>query len=122
MAVIHFAYTFDWDVHRNLQNILFEDDTIHLLKLQELAKSVVQNAKNKERLLSPFRYDDDWLDDPDRDQSQAGLWYSIYLAQFFKEVPSLTDNCFRGSHSVIRHLLPLAGWPEREVLDLLYGK
>jgi hypothetical protein len=122
MAYIHFAYTFDWGVHRNLQNQLLENGTVNLLKLQATAKTIIQKSKATERLLGDFRYHEEWLDDSDGDDTQANYWYTIYLAQFFKENPSLSNNRFRGTHLVLDDLLPVAGWEHKEILELMLGK
>ncbi len=60
--------------------------------------------------------------DPDKDASQAYLWYTIALASAFKSCPSLSNNRFLHSSLVLERVLPLGGWQENEVHELIFGR
>jgi hypothetical protein len=124
MAIYHFAATFDVNLfHRELVQETVEDDKVNLTKLLNLAKSkVVRSSNSLSNILNIIRYDNDWLTDPDKDQSQAYLWYTICLADFLEISPSLSNNRFHGSHYVLENLLPLAKWSQKDIRELIHGK
>ena len=124
MAILHFAYTFDSDIfHERLRPKVVYNGRLDVRKLQLLAKSMVDSASDELQLiLSHLRYDSEWLEDPDRDQSQAYLWYMVVLASAFNPCPSLSNNRFRYSHLVLEKVLPLAGWKKEQIYELIFGK
>ena len=94
MAIFHFAYTFNFEsFHLALRKKVVQNGEINLLHLQQEAKSVVDNSSDElKKVLSNIKYDKVWLDDPDRDGSQAYLWFTIMLASAFNPAPSLSNK------------------------------
>lgn len=124
MAFLHFAYTFDSVAfHKNLQAVSVIDSKLDLKQLQILAKSQVNNADDElKKILNVINYNEDWLDDPERDASQAYLWYTINLASNFHPSLSLSNNRFHGSHYILEKILPIGGWQKDEVNELILGR
>ncbi|MBA3874773.1 MAG: hypothetical protein H0X30_37060, partial [Anaerolineae bacterium] len=90
--------------------------------LHTVAKSTVENASDRvKQILSDFKYDKEWLDDPDGDNSQAYLWYTINLMSILKPCPSLSNNRFRHSHLILEKVLPTIGWSNKDVQKLIFG-
>jgi hypothetical protein len=123
MSFFHYAYTFKSIMfHEGLKAKIIDSKGLDLRKLQNLAKSVSDNANNELRgILDSIGYDREWLSDPDNDASQAYLWYTINLATSFHPSPSLSSNRFRGSHSVLEHILPTADWELKDVYEIILG-
>jgi len=120
----HIAYTFDADgFHYKLAAKAVREGQLDQLKLQKMAISVMETATDDiKRILTDMKYDDDWLDDPDKDQSQAYLWYMVNLATVFNPCPSLSNNRFRGSYYVLEKVLPIVNWSKTQVQELIWGK
>lgn len=122
-SIFHVAYTFDSDsFHSDLKARVIRNNQLDLNSLQGLAKTYIENIKGITDILSYMRYDESWLEDPDGDGSQAYLWYMVCLASSFHSAPSLNNNRFHGSHYVLEHILPLAGWNGDNINALIHGK
>jgi hypothetical protein len=122
-SIIHIAYTFDSDrFHSELKSKVVVGNQLDIYRLQDLAKAYVKNHTGITDILSYMRYDEEWLEDPDGDGSQAYLWYTICLTTSFRPAPSLNNNRFHGSHYVLERVLPLAGWNEDDIRALIHGK
>lgn len=123
MAPIHLAYTFDSDrIHDLLIKEIIRNGILDLQLLREQAVSIVQNASEETKhILATLGYDDEWLDDPEEDQSQTSPWYMIHLASVFEPCPSLSNNRFLGYY-VLEKILPIAGWTRTEIIELIHGK
>lgn len=117
--VHHFAYTFDsFGFHSDLEASIIRDGHLRLDLLQEQARSVVLNADERiQNILTRLNFDEEWLDDPDKDQSQAYLWYLVRLVSYLREAASL-----RASWITLREVLPLAGWSEDAIDALVIGQ
>jgi hypothetical protein len=124
MVLWHFAYTFDAEkYHRKLGTAIIRDGKLDLVRLQQMAYFVVDNATEElKRKLSNLKYDAEWLDDPDKDASQASLWYTINLASAFNPCSSLSDNRFRYSSLILEGILPQLGWENEELHQLIHGR
>lgn len=123
MTLFHVAYTFDSkSFHTNLRANLVQEGKLNMARLNDLAKSTVKGApEDLKRVLDTLGFDRDWLDDPDADSSQAYLWYTVALANAFRPCPSLSNNRFRHSHLLLEAVLPIAGWKDDEIHELVLG-
>lgn len=124
LALFHFAYTFNSDdFHGDLKERIVHHGRINIEQLHQRARSLSLNASDElKQILSSLKYDDEWLNDPDGDNSHAYLWYLINLASVFKPCPSLGNNRFHGSHYVLEAILPIARWESDEIRALIFGK
>jgi len=121
MAVIHRAYTFDPKrFHSVIRQNVFTNHQFDADRLLELARKVVANASvTVQQNLETLRFDSGWLDTSE-DIAQAYLWYLILLSQELSPTASLS-NRYLGSYSVLRLVLPLAGWDASEIQKLISG-
>ena len=124
MTLYHLAYTFNSDdFHGFLRTKTVKNGKLKLLELQQLARSIVQNApESLLGILRNIKYDEQWLDNPENDESQAYLWYTICLTSYFRECPSLSNNRLVISHIVLEKILPLLGWTTEQIRELIFGK
>ncbi|MCC6614098.1 MAG: hypothetical protein IT320_11520 [Anaerolineae bacterium] len=74
------------------------------------------------RNLNDLKYDESWLEDPDRDFSHVHYWYLIMLVGSLIPCPSLSNNRYVNSHLVLEKALPIVGWDKTEVRKLIFGK
>lgn len=122
-SLFHVAYTFDSDsFHSDLGAKVIRKNELDVYRLQDLAKAHIGSVEGITDILSFLRYDESWLEDPDGDGSHAYLWYMVCLVTSFHPAPSLSNNRFHGSHHILEHILPLAGWDRDDVNALIHGK
>lgn len=117
--VHHSAYTFDsLSFDSDLEASIIRNGHLRLDLLQEQAKSVVLNADEPiQTILRKLEFDEYWLEDPDKDQSQAYLWYLVRLVPYLREAPNL-----HGIWIILRTVLPLAAWSEAQINALICGQ
>ncbi|MCI0711836.1 MAG: hypothetical protein L0154_16895 [Chloroflexi bacterium] len=119
----HFAYAFEYkNFYTSLANELINGDEINLEALRQMAKMTLKQSPEVRNILVNFRYDDEWLENPDNDFSQAYLWHIVVVASRFVEAPSLSNNRFHGSHYVMEHFLRFVGWDTVAYRSLVFGK
>lgn len=121
MALIHRAFTFDVDkLERKLQPAIV-NGRLEPLALFQLAVQVVEKASSSTiQVLDWLRFDQDWLNISDTQTMRSHLWSLINLADLLSPSPSLSDNHL-GSYSVLKLILPLAGWSDTDVNTMIVG-
>lgn len=125
MALIHIAYTFNSnEFHSYLEKEIIRGGTLHLDLLQNLATSTASSKVLEiTDILSLLRVDEDWLiDDEDGLNTPSELWYTLALLPFLRLCSSLNDNRFARSDTILELVLPLAGWSNIEISELIHGK
>lgn len=124
MALFHLAYTVNFeDFHQRLKHEVVVTGKLDPMRLQRQAMALVETAgKDLRRNLLDLKYDESWLEDPDRDFSHVHYWYLIMLVSRLTPCPSLSNNRYVYSHLVLEKALPVVGWDKEEVRKLIFGR
>jgi hypothetical protein len=120
MAVVQAAWTFDpAQFHATLVEKIVVDGQVRLDLLLDLAKAAVVNpSEERSKALDFIRFDEEWLDPSD---PSPNYWYLLALSSVLSLAPSLSTRFIVGWR-VMQDILPLAGWDESEIAQLVRGK
>lgn len=120
MPVTHKAYTFDpLKVRKEVEERAIVDNHFSLDTLLHWARRVVEDAPEHTRdILRYLRYDREWLDPTDNSIFPTDL-YIIILAKHLSPAPSLSNRLH--SYTILELILPLAGWADDKIRQLLLG-